>query len=405
MKTALYLSGACLAFALSQACGSDDDSKFDDGQGTSGGLGDGGSSGSSGIGTSGGTSGSTGGVQPVDDGGACAAKSADAARKPAYLFFMLDQSFSMAAGDNPCLPNGSQSCTGATPAACCTLEKAKRWTPITQALDAFLADPVSTGIEAAMELFPANSGNVCQPASYAQNASGLVVPMTPVGNAVAAAKFSSKWPATPTRFGTPTKAIIQSIGPIAKKWNTDHPEAKTAMVLLTDGVPFGCDGADNVDGIADEIKKYSDTVPVYVIGASSNTQSLADLKKLSDAGQTQLTLIDTSDPVKTQKAFLDRINQIRQSTLSCDVTLPKPPDGLELDLNKVNVSFTPTKGAKEALDYDESCTGTGKGWHFDSPTQPSKISLCKSTCDLFAADPTGNVGVEFGCQRRDVVVK
>ena len=371
--------GAALALALAiPACGSDDDSKFDDGKGASSGAsGDGGTSGA--VGSSGGASGGPG---SLEDGGACAAGNADGARAPAYLFFILDQSLSMSA-------NG---------------ELAKRWTPITQALTAFLKDPASVGIQAALELFPSKNGNVCQASSYASTAAALDVPMTAI-DANSATKFSSVWPAVPNIINTPTKAIFQAMGPIATKWADDHKDGKTAIVLMTDGYPQGCGSSDdNIDNVAAEVKKYADKVPIYVIGVSDNKTNLADLQKLADAGKTQLTLVDTADPAKTQKAFLDRINQIRTTTQSCDVTIPPAPAGQTLDLNKLNVIFTQSDGTKEPLAYDESCsTGSRKAWHYDNPTAPTKITLCAMTCDVFEADPRSKVTVEFGCQRKDVV--
>lgn len=384
MKTVLCLAGARLALALSMpACGSDDDSVFKDGAGSIGG-GDGGpgSSGGTGIGSSG-TSGG-GGPGGLDGDGACAAKNADGTRAPAYLFFILDQSLSMASSKE---------------------EKAKRWTPITQALTAFIKDPASEGIQAGLELFPAVSGDAaCLKDSYASSEEKMDVRMTTLG-AGAVTKFSSVWPETPTITKTPTKAVIQAMGPIADDWAKKHTDGKTAIVLLTDGYPQGCPSTpDDIDEVATEIKKYSNTVPVYVIGVSDKKDNLKDLQKLADAGKTKLTLVDTSDPAKTQKAFLDRINEIRSTTLSCDVTLPPAPDGMELDLMKINVTFTLADGTKQPLTYDENCTdGTGRSWHFDSVTAPTKISLCAMTCDVYERQPTSKVTVEFGCQRHDVV--
>lgn len=379
MKSALCLLGAALALALAipnAACGSDDDSKFDDNGKSSGGAsGDGGTSG---IGSSG-TSGASGGPGGLEDGGACAAGNADGARAPAYLFFILDQSKSMG-----------------------TPVKDKRWTPVTQALTAFLNDPASTGITASLELFPAKSGDECTPGAYATTEATMNVPMTPITPANVS-KFTSAWPADATIINTPTKAVVQAIGPIASKWADDHKDGKTAIVMLTDGYPQGCSD-NNIDNVATEIKKFSDKVPLYVIGVSDVKENLADLKKLADAGKTQLTLVDTSNPANTQKQFLDRINQIRTTTQSCDVTIPPPPAGLTLDLNKLNVVFTQSDGTKEALAYDENCsTGSRKAWHFDNPTTPTKITLCTMTCDVFEADPRSKVTVEFGCQRVDVV--
>lgn len=368
------------------------------------------SGGTSGIGgTSGGTSGTTSGdPQPIDDGGACAAQNADTQRKPAYLFFILDQSSSM---DKPACYYTNPQCfdSGPKPTCCTESEKPKRWTPITQALKAFVQDPLSKGITAGLELFPSVPGGsstppaFCNASTYATDIASMDVPMRPLPDP-GGTTFSSKWPETPTGLGTPTRAVFKAMGPIVKKWAQEHTDGKTAIVLLTDGYPQQCSDDDNkIANVAAEISAIKDVVPTYVIGVSDKKENLDDLTALAIAGGTTLTRVDTTDPAKTQKEFLDTINLIRKSTFSCDVAIPAAPAGQTLDLAKVNVNFTSGKGVKEALAYDATCTGT-KGWRFDSTTEPKKIELCTATCDTFEDDPDGKLGVEFGCQRRDVEV-
>ena len=373
-----------LAF-VGAACGGSSGSGFGDDEQKSGTSGDGTGSGSLGNLTSGGTSG-----DGASGGAGCVAKSTDAERLPANLFFVVDQSASMA------WPPPYDLDAPAT-------EKAKRWDPMIAAFKAFVQDPQSQGIHAAMELFPTRGDNRCSADAYANRVGELDVGMTALPNAGAAA-FAAKLPATPTGYATPTRAVLRAVAPLAKSWAESHPDAKTAIVLLTDGLPDRCGEDDDIDRVAGEVAAVANVVPTYVIGVSNDPNNLANLRTIAQKGNTvEATLIDTSDPAATQRRFLETINAIRGRTLSCDVPIPAAPAGTTFDLQKVNVTFTTGAGARQGLDFDEGCKANG--WRFDSPQTPRKIVLCAASCDAYKADPKGVVAVEFGCERRVTGVK
>lgn len=331
----------------------------DDGMGgASGGLGGGG--GSSGESSSGGGGGS---------GDACAAKSANADRSPAHLFFILDQSLSMQSPDP------------------------QRWTRVTTAFKAFLNDPLSDGVSASLEMFPVKSGNACDASKYAT----LDVPLQALPGSAPFESFLNQTPNTPS---TPTLYVLRSIAPMAKAHAIANPGVKTAIVLMTDGTPQGCTG-QSINDAATEVANVKDTVPTYVIGVGSNLTNLNAIA--ASGGTTQAFLIDdTTNPAAAEKQFRDAIDAIRGLTLACDLAIPPPPAGETLDLNKINVSFTSGAGVEQALVFDEACGSAG--WKFDSPSAPTKIVLCPAACDAFKADPKGVVGVEFGCERRNAGV-
>lgn len=357
--------------ALLLACGSDGDSTFQDpsgngdgtGDGTSGGLGSSGSNGSSGDGTSG------------SGGPACAAKVAQAQRKPAHLFFVLDQSYSMVEPDPT------------------------RWTKVTNAFKTFLNNPLSKGVSAGLEMFPVKTENKCNAAAYA----ALDVPLKPLPGAAPFQGLLAQTPSFATA-GTPTLFALQGVIPLAKANAEKNKEAKTAIVLMTDGYPQACEGQTDgaVGPAAAEVAKVKALVPTYVIGVGPN---LASLNAIATAGGTGTAFLidDKADPAAAEKKFVAAIDAIRGQTLSCDLAIPPPPAGETLDLKKVNVTYTPTSGAKQPLKYDEKCAA--EGWKFDNPTTPTKIILCGATCNKVKADPTGSIGVEFGCVRREGDVK
>ncbi|HVH44477.1 MAG TPA: hypothetical protein VM925_19120, partial [Labilithrix sp.] len=183
-----------------------------------------------------------------------------------------------------------------------------------------------------------------------------------------------------------------------------HPEAKTVVVLVTDGEPGGCtdlsipaSDRNTIANIVAEVAKYKDLVPTYVVGVGT---SLNNLNSIAANGGTAAAIqIDVGDPSVTEKQLVDTIDSIRLKALSCELGIPAAPEGQTLDYAKVNVAYTPASGGKQALAYDATCQ-TG-GWRFDEPNKPGRIVLCPALCDTVKADPKGVVGVEFGCARRE----
>jgi hypothetical protein len=359
------------------ACGSSG-SEFENGGASNGGPGsgsNGGLGGPNGNSTSGGASGS--------GGPGCSAQLSIAERKPAHLFFILDQSFSMVSPD------------------------AQRWPTVTTAFKAFLNDPLSKGVSASLEMFPTRTGDKCVTGSY----NTLDVGMTALaGGPGGSSAFDAPLNLTPSfeTASTPTRFVLLGVGPIAKSHAQAHPDVKTAIVLMTDGKPQGC--SDNsIQQAADAAGAVADAVPTYVIGIATGAERTdleANLALIATAGRSGLPpflIQEGSNPADTATKFREAIDTIRGRTTSCELDIPTPPAGETLDLQKVNVSFTTGGGAKEALSYDEACGAAG--WKFDSTATPKKVVLCNTTCNTFKADPKGVVGVEFGCDRRNLGLK
>lgn len=371
------LFALALAGTVAIACGtSDGDSEFDENAQNGGDAGNGGSTGDNtgfgggnGDGTGNGTG--TGG----NNGPACAAQSAVAERAPAYIYFLFDKSGSMDDG-------------GAD----------KKLFPVEAALTSFLKADSSKGISASLTLFPAQkTGDQANCSSDTYKTP--VVSLSPLPEKAQA--IIDKLPKTTdlgdTTAGTPTRPAVAGLLPVAVQNTVTNKDGKTVVIMLTDGDPNKCN-SNEVSNVETELKKYKDKVPTYVIGIGDVTS----LDKIAAAGGTGAALIvSVGDAAKTQRELSEKIEQIRLSALSCDVAIPAPPSGETLDLDKVNVSFTPKGGTKSALGYDPDCKADG--WRFDNPTTPTKIALC--TCDATKKDPDSKIEVEFGCARRTGGIK
>ena len=95
------------------------------------------------------------------------------------------------------------------------------------------------------------------------------------------------------------------------------------------------------------------------------------------------------------------MQDIQGSVLACEFLIPDPSkNGIEFDANKVNVIYTPgdMSGAQKLpqVATPDKC-GNEPGWYYDNPAQPTKVSLCKASCDTVQADNGAKVQVAFGC--------
>lgn len=454
MRTLACLASASLALTLLAAgCGSGNGDDQGGGAGGDGGVGDPGSAFSS--------SAKGGGL---DDGGsiaACATSQAAATLKPVNLVFLYDKSGSMGdqtrwyqcggntvircgffvvpAGPSPryiCYPDGTEAnlaintagVIGYNGAACpvgtvagvantaicanpnspsCTLadafDPAAKWIPVGTAMNGFFADPTSAGMSASLGFFPKASSQgatLCQPTDYTTPAVALTTlpNATVFKNAIAGQKPGGN---------TPTEVALNGAITYAKTVAKSHPNDVTAVVLVTDGEPTECASAVGqnisvVRGIAQSAASDPQTpIKTYVIGVGAN---LTNLNQIASGGGTgTATIVSTTNPTQTSADFQKALEKIRGQALSCDLALPKPPDGKSLDINAVNVVAT-LGGKEEVLSYNKDCKG-GTGWHYDDPNSPKLVQLCPTSCSAIRADSGGKVAIAFGCATKGGVIR
>lgn len=359
-------------------CGTSDESTFGDGNGdgTSGGPGSsggtlGGASSSSGAGASGGTSssGGVGNVGNVSANDACATSNAGAALAPVSLVFMIDRSGSMgnskAAGNNLTV----------------------RWEPVKSGLTAFLGDAATSNIEASLAFFPIVNGNgdsQCTVGDYATP----VVAMTKLPNAT---PFSTAFSNTGPGGGTPTEPALS--GALQYAGTVKGQGKNVAIVLATDGQPNDC--SSDVNGVASiAAGGVKDGIKTYVIGVGPSTGNLNTIAQ--SGGTKEAIMIPTNDPSQVSADLKNAVGNIASSLLGCSYGLPAPPSGQTLDLNKVNVNYTPPGAATQTLAYSGDCSNKG-GWHYDSTTAPSQIILCDDACNTAKSAAGAKLDVIFGC--------
>ena len=309
----------------------------------------------------------------LGDLAACATSSTKGNHAPANLVFMFDRSDSMFTEN----------------------AKAKRWDPVVAAMTLFFEDAQSAGMEASLTYFPDgfNGAEECSAATYEK-------PHVPLATLPSAAFAASLREQTGRKNSTPTRAALTGAIEQAKGIRASRPGTRTAIVFITDGQPRTC-GVGDEEGDKAELRLSEDAAravaaqsPTFVVGVGAN---LTAFHGLASAGGTErATLVDdTESPEAIRDAFREALGLVRARTGECSFELPAAPDGKRLDVNLVNVVFTPSGGQPRTLLYDRACSSGG--WRYDDPVTPTRLDLCQSTCDEVRAGDGGDIAIAFGC--------
>lgn len=129
-------------------------------------------------------------------------------------------------------------------------------------------------------------------------------------------------------------------------------------------------------------------------------------------GQTYSALVDRTGGVRAQICdgasawgpFFDSVATAVTGTsrIECTLALPAPPDGMALDVDRVNVTIRGASGETTIPRVDGAgACGAGDGWHYDDPVSPSEVTLCPATCDFARdeiTDASHGISVLFGCE-------
>jgi hypothetical protein len=99
------------------------------------------------------------------------------------------------------------------------------------------------------------------------------------------------------------------------------------------------------------------------------------------------------------KAIFQRIatGVVEGSKVACDFPMPQPPAGKTLDLDTVEVVYSPPSGdpiSFRKVTAAESCGTQTGSFYFESDS----IQLCPDTCGYVQADDQAKVDVRFGCK-------
>jgi hypothetical protein len=83
----------------------------------------------------------------------------------------------------------------------------------------------------------------------------------------------------------------------------------------------------------------------------------------------------------------------------CEWEVPVAVDGQTFSTSLVEVTRTSTGGVVTELSQVAGEADCAPGaWHFDDPTNPSRILACAETCEAMQDDAEGKIDVVFGCE-------
>ena len=377
--------------------------------------------------SSGGTSGIGG---TVSAGGTTATSCVTSVQAASFdrlnLLLLLDKSGSM--GDDP----GGQ-----------WQNAASRWNPVVTTLRTFLQDQRSTGIFAALSIFPAEGDitSMCKVSSYEPpSTSSAKVPLTLLDDAgrqlflarLCDPSAASASTCIKTGGGTPTRPALQGTIDYLTTVQQRFPESKTVIVFLTDGEPifgyqqsaavnalYSCDDLTNgcplgpagsagtgtcatADGEVQKVADIIKTAPprsIYVFGTGDLTSSTMNTWAAATGNPAvALQYISPTDTVASVKSALE---SIRSTHLSCNLKLPASAMNGAADPRMLNVTYIDAAGARMDLVQDPGCTHSQQwGWQYDNATNPTLIQLCQAACDNYLSAPSGHAEITFGCNAR-----
>jgi hypothetical protein len=376
---------------------------------------DGSSGGSGGVGADGGTGGGSTGIAGsktimIDPGPGqgtagtsgemnCGAENHQAMIKPLAIYMLVDWSASMT-------------------------ERTDLWTPTKTALNTFVSDPGSAGIEVALSYFPVSSEDItvkCDATQYVTpsvDVAKLPENATPVTTSLDSKTFTlGEQPPPPDRLSTPTAPAISGSLQYFQGWLSQHPDHIGVLVLATDGEPAGCDEASMMAGMPitrgtpEELQQSVDliaaaaagtpAIKTYVIGLGNLQQALDQLAEAGGTGH-EAFIVDASG-TNTQTEFLEAMKEIRGAALPCSFDIPLPTMG-PLDYTKVNVDFQTDMAAAKTpffkVDDEAACAGSTTGWYYDDPLHPTTVELCPAACEAARSVETSSVSISLGCETR-----
>jgi Mg-chelatase subunit ChlD len=300
-------------------------------------------------------------------GSSCATNTVTAMSTPLDIYIMLDQSGSMM--------------------------DSNKWTDVTAALDAFVAQPNQNGISVGIQYFALNNES-CTASDYA-TPDVEIAALPGVASAIESS-IAAHSPST----GTPTSAALQGAIDHASSWATAHAGHTVVDVLATDGEPEECDtNLTDIDNIAKTGASGTPKILTFVIGVNDNTGNLSALNGIAAAGGTGSAFIVNAGS-NAEASFVAALNAIRGTVLGCTYQIPVPSSG-SANFSEVNITYTPGGGGSaEVIPQVSSmanCPSSGNAWYYDNPSAPTEIILCSSTCGTIEADTTGSVGITLGC--------
>ncbi len=309
---------------------------------------------------------------------ACVGVSVEAETLPVDLFAVVDGSGSM--GD-------------------ATLTGVSKWYATKAGFRDFLQHAPS-GMGFGLSLFPVSSDSnaACSTERYRSAA----LPITEVTQMASGAL--ARLEAVTPHGQTPTGPALSAALDLAMDYALDHVARSVVVVLATDGLPTLCAPTDTAEiaAMAKAALEGPAHVRTLVVASRSlENDDLSGFDAIAVAGGTTRAL--AIDPhADFARQLSEALGTAATRQVACDLALPEPPTGQHLDYDAVNVVIDTEKGrvTLPRVSGPAKCTAAG-GWYYDvdpSNGAPTRLDMCKSSCERADSSGRRSLRVELGCK-------
>ena len=143
---------------------------------------------------------------------------------------------------------------------------------------------------------------------------------------------------------------------------------------------------------------------IGVFTPDEQAEAQTNLDALAAAGGTGRR--SSSTPTQNvSQSFVDALNAVRSSGLSCQYMLPTAHAGRRaaglLQRQRPVHAGAGQHGDVGNVKDRASCSATRGGWYYDvdpsTGATPQTISICDTSCAQMKADPVGRVDILLGC--------
>jgi von Willebrand factor type A domain len=200
--------------------------------------------------------------------------------------------------------------------------------------------------------------------------------------------------------GTPTANAIKAAHAYATQLKAGLTDGGHVVIALaTDGLPTPeCGGFTETGALklAEDAAAAASAagLPVFVIGVGDAVGNLDGIAAAAKTNGNKAFLVTTDVATELNTA----LQKIKDQALGCELQMPKPPNGQTLDPKKVNLTFTPPKGAVQTLAYSQDCASSSGWQYFPNAARPTSVRLCGTACAAARASGQGAISIVLGCE-------
>lgn len=284
-----------------------------------------------------------------------------------------------------------------------------RWCNAINSLSSYFNSAESAGNAAALQYFDLEGVGQCDGSGFdvaAFPASGSAYQTLPTN------AFDPSLDQQSPLGNTPTEGALRGIVRFTSKPENRRAGHKTIGVLITDGTPSTCDtNPAHLQAILQQHFEQTGT-PTYLIGMDGADFGI--IEQLATGGNAPIHPSNTNGLEYTcgnvmtscrhwnvgsgdANVLAQALASIQASAAGCSYALPPTASARPVDPAEVLVQYVPSDtDAPHTLPRvadAAACAGAPDGYYFDSPTNPTAITLCRSQCS------DGSVNVKY-CSAR-----